>query len=526
MSGIVLLLGPGADRRTFHRMMAELTPRGDLAETQLGPDLLAGVQRLRIVDRERAAQPWCSADGRWLLCYNGEVYNHRELAAELLRLGRPLRTESDTEVVLEAFLAWGPEAVTRLRGEFAFALADTATGRLYLARDALGARPLYWSRHLRRLHVASEVKALVPVGAPISELPPGHHGWADAVSGPELVPYLDLARLGGGQPPVRDTEEAAGLLREAVRDSIRARVDTDLTVGVLLSGGLASTLALLHVRQLHHDCVAFTVGTPDSADVKCARRLAADLGVHHEVIEVQPRDIRLDDIRAAIRISELTEYADLIDAVISVPLFRRVRDLGVRVVLTGDGVDDLFGGHPGSGRVGPEAAGRLFRHRIRNLCRTGLQRMDRISLGHGVETRPPFLDLSLVELAMRLPAELKLRDGRRQWLLRHAYADLLPEYVRDRAREPMAYGSGLHEGVRPYRALFARQYRAFGYELLEPVRRDFDTVLVRCGHDLDRAVAKGTARPDVFEHARDLAGMARWKVGPAWRRLTGSGRQN
>ncbi|MEQ4304578.1 asparagine synthase-related protein [Plantactinospora sp. B6F1] len=525
MSGIVLLLGPGADRRTFHRMMAELTPRGDLVETRLGPDLLAGVRRLRIVDRERAVQPWCSADGRWLLCYNGEVYNHRELAAELLRLGRPLRTASDTEVVLEAFLAWGPEAVTRLRGEFAFALADTATGRLYLARDPLGVRPLYWSRHLRRLHVASEIKALVPVGAPVSELPPGHHGWADAVSGPELVPYLDLARIGAGAPPVRDAAQAADLLREAVRDSVRARVDTDLTVGVLLSGGVASTLALLHVRQLHHDCVAFTVGTPDSPDVRCARRIAAEVGVHHEVIEIQPREIQLDDIRAAIRSSELTEYADLIDAVVSVPLFRRVRDLGVRVVLTGDGADDLLGVQPGSDRVGPEAAGRLFRHRLRNLCRTRLQRLDRTSFGHGVEARLPFLDLSLVELALRLPAELG-RDGGQRSLLRQAHADLLPAYVRDRPREPMAYSSGLYDGVRPYRALFARQYRAFGYELLEPVRRDFDTVLVRCGHDLDRAVARGAAPPDVFEHARDLAGMARWKVGPAWRRLTGSGRQN
>ncbi|GIG87264.1 asparagine synthetase B family protein [Plantactinospora endophytica] len=526
MSGIVLVLGPGADRRTFHRMLAELTPRGDLAETRLGPDLLAGVQRLRIVDRERAVQPWCSADGRWLLCYNGEIYNHRELATELLRLGRPLRTDSDTEVVLEAFLAWGPEAVTRLRGEFAFALVDTATGRLYLARDPLGARPLYWSRHLRRLHLASEVKALVPVGAAISELPPGHHGWGDAATGPQVVSYLDLARVGAGQPPLRDPAEAAELVRAAVRDSVRVRTDTDLTVGVLLSGGLASTLALLHVRQSHHDCVAFTIGTPDSEDVKCARRLAADLGVHHEVIEAQPRDIRLDDIRAAIRISELTEYADLIDAVISVPLFRRVRDLGVRVVLTGDGADDLFGRHPGAEQVGPDAVGRLFRHRIRNLGRTGLQRLDRTGFGHGVEARLPFLDPALVELALRLPADLKTRDGRRPSILRHAYADLLPEYVRDRPRQPMASGSGLGDGVRPYRALFARQYRAFGYELLEPVRRDFDTLLVRCGHDLDRAVARGAAPPDVFEHARDLAGMARWKVGPALRRLTGSDRRN
>lgn len=525
MSGLAVVLGPGADRPTFHRMMAALTPRGDLAETRLGADLLAGVQRLRVVDRERAVQPWCSADGRWLLCYNGEIFNHRELAAELDRLGRPLRTESDTEVVLEAFLAWGPDAVTRFRGEFAFVIVDTATKRLYLARDPLGVKPLYWSRHLRRLHLASEVKALVPVGAPICELPPGHHGWADAGTGPDLMPYVDLRRLGAGLPPVHDADEAAGLVRDALQDSIRARIDTDLTVGVTLSGSLDSALTLLHVRQMHHDCVAFSIGVPDSEDLDCARRLAADFGVHHEVIEVRPRDVRLDDVREAIRVAELTEYGDIVDTVASLPLFRRIRDLGVRVVLTGDGAAELFGGYPMYQQVGPETAGRLFLHKMRNLCRTALQRVDRASLGHGVEARMPFLDLSLVQVAMRLPADLKLRDGQEEWILRHAYADLLPDYVRDRPRNPMSYSSGLHERAQRYKPLFARQYRAFGYELLEPVRRDFDTVLLRCDLDLDRAVATGTARPDVFEYARDLAGMARWKVAPAWRRLTGSGRR-
>ena len=126
--------------------------------------MLAGTQRLRIVDRERAAQPWLSPDGRWLLCYNGEIFNYRQLRAELAGLGRELRSESDTEVVLEAFLQWGEHAVRRFRGEFAFAIADRQSGRTYLARDPVGVKPLYWSVRDGRLHVASEVKALVPVG--------------------------------------------------------------------------------------------------------------------------------------------------------------------------------------------------------------------------------------------------------------------------------------------------------------------------------------------------------------------------
>ncbi|MEE6259696.1 asparagine synthetase B family protein [Plantactinospora sonchi] len=527
MSGIAVVLGTGADRTSFHRMLATLAPRGDLAETRLQADLLAGVQRLRIVDRERARQPWLSADGRWLLCYDGEVYNHRQLAAELSGLGHRLRSESDTEVVLEAFLAWGPAAVRRLRGDFALVIADTVSGRVYLARDPLGVKPLYWARHLRRLHVASEVKALVPLGATIHEVPPGQHGWADAGRGPDLVPYLDLAMFGAGRPAVSNPAEAARLLREALWDSVQARVATDLTVGVTLSGGLDSALILLLARQLHPDCVAFTVGAPDSEDLVYARRLATDLGVHHEVIEVHPGDVGRDDVREAIRISELTEYGDIINAVVSVPLFRRIRDLGVRVVLTGDGADELFGGYPAYHQVNPDAANRLFLHRIRNLGRTELQRVDRVGLGHGVEPRMPFLDPAVLDLAARMPRTLKIRHGQEKWILRYAFADLLPGYLRDRPGRPMSSSSGLHERVRLHRPSFARHYRSCGYELWEPMCRDFDTVLTRCGHDLDRALAEDRAGPDytMFERARDLAEAARWSVAPVVRRLTGSDRR-
>jgi asparagine synthase (glutamine-hydrolysing) len=520
--GIALILGTRADRLTFLRMIQSLAPRGEVEEVARYDDLLAGTQRLRIVDRQRARQPWVSADGRWVLCYNGEVFNYRELHTELAGRGHRLRTASDTEVVLEAFLEWGEDAVSHLRGEFAFAIADRAARRVYLARDPLGVKPLYWSRRDGCLHVASEIKALVPVGAPVTEVGPGHHGWADAAAGPVLVPYVDLLRLGEDQAPIEDPDEAAKLVREALRDSIRVRVDTDLTVGVILSGGVDSSLVLLHVLEMHPDCVAFTVGAPGSKDLAYARRLTADLGVRHEVIELRPRDVRLGEIREAIRMSELTEYGDIINAVVSVPLFRRIHELGVKVVLGGDGSDELFGGYPMYYRMGPQETRRLFLHKIRNLCRTELQRLDRTSMNQGTEIRVPFLDLSLVELAMRLPLELKLRCGQEKWIVREAFADLLPGYIRQRPKDMMSYSSGLHERARLYKPLFARLHRSFGYDILEPVRRDFDTVLERYGHDLDRALAEGFARQDynVFEHARDLAGAARWNAAPMVKRLT------
>jgi asparagine synthase (glutamine-hydrolysing) len=512
--GIALILGDDADPTLLHRMLAALASRGELTETQIDTGLVAGTRRLPIVDRDHAIQPWLSADGQWLLCYNGEIFNHRDNRADLVARGRPMRSVSDTEVVLEAFLAWGESAVERLRGEYAFAIVHRSTRRTYLARDPLGVKPLYWSRRDGRLHVASEVKALVPIGAPIGEIPPGHHGWADPETDPATTPHVDLQRLGDDQIPLNDPDEAAKLVRMVLRDSIRVRVDTDLPVGVILSGGLDSSLTLMHVQEFHPDCIAFTIGAPGSEDLTYARRLAADLGVPHEVIELQPRDVRLADIREAIRVSELSEYGDIINAVVSLPLFRRVRECGVKVVLTGDGSDELFGGYPMYHHSDGAAARRLFQHKIRNLGRTELQRVDRASMAYGVEARVPFLDPAVVELAMRLPLDLKLRDGVEKWIVRQAFADVLPDSIRARPKNPMSHSSGLHERARLYKPLFARVHRSYGYDLREPVRRDFSTVLAQSGHDLERAVATESARTDytAFEHARDMAGAIRWNA--------------
>jgi asparagine synthase (glutamine-hydrolysing) len=541
MCGIALVLGPAESRvdeggtdEIFGHMLDVLAPRGECRELRYQGLLQAGTQRLRIVDRDRAVQPWTSADGRWVLCYNGELFNYRELRAELQSLGRSFRGASDTEVILEAFAQWGERAVTRFRGEFAFALtdtapadtapADTAPQRVYLARDPIGVKPLYWARQHGRLHVASEIKALVPLGAPIREVPPGQHGWADAVTGPALTQYVDLHALGAGAEPVEDPGVAAKLVRAAFEDSVRVRVDTDLPVGVILSGGLDSSLVLLQVADMHPDCVAFTVGAPGSEDLHYARRLCADLGVRHEVIEIAPREIGLAAIRQAIEMSELTEYGDIINAVVSVPLFRRIHEAGIKVVLTGDGSDELFGGYPMYHRSSPEQARRLFLHKIRNLGRTELQRVDRTSMGHGVEARVPFLDLALVELAMRLPMGLKVRDGQEKWILREAFADLLPGYIRERPKNPMSHSSGLHERARLFKPLFPRLHRSMGYDLCAPVRRDFSTVLAASGHDLDLALAAARGDYTAPERARDLAGALKWNAAATagqWTRTLG-----
>lgn len=520
MCGIALLIGPGARGQyaTFAAMLAQVRPRGEVEETLVDDEALLGTQRLRIVDRDRAVQPWQSANGRYALCYNGEVFNFVDLRTQLTGEGRHLRSTSDTEVVLEGFLAWGEEALLRFRGEFAFAMLERETRRVFLARDPTGVKPLYWALSQGRLAIASEVKALVGIavgpGVPVHEVPPGHCGWAEPGSAPELHPYLDLFRLGEDEPMVEDLGQASDLVKETFRQGVQRRVDTDLTVGVVLSGGLDSSLTLLHVREMHPDCVAFTVGTEDSEDVAYARRLTRELDVRHEVVTPRLRDIGLSDVREAIRVSEVTEYGDAINAVVSNLLFERVHRSGVKVVLTGDGSDELFGGYDMYRNISPDQSRSLFLHKIRHLSRTELQRVDRTSMGNGVEARVPFLDLDMLSIAMRIPASMKFRDGYEKWILRHAFADVLPDYIRERHKNPMSHSSGLHERIRLYRPLFAGIYRSYGYEALGPMRRDFSRVLDESDHDLERAVLAAQSARDLTpaEHARDFVGAVRWNV--------------
>ncbi|NYF99451.1 asparagine synthetase B family protein [Janibacter cremeus] len=512
MGGIAAIVGASANRARFDRMRRAIAGRGEVEESSQAPGVLAST-RTAAGDHEDTTRTWQSMDGEWIACLDGTIYNGAELGDELREGGHPLRDGDSLEVVVAAFFCWGGAGLARLRGDFALMIIEVSTGRAYLGRDPVGIRPLYWSWADGCLHVGSEVKSLVPTGTAIHEIPPGHHAWAEPGRIPQAKPYVDLFHTEDGTP-VTDVDRASALLRAALEESVLARCDTQAQVGVVLSGGLDSSLVLALVRRSHPDCVAFTIGSPDSEDVRYARRLTADLGVRHEVIDVVPERISRHDVRTAIRMSECTEYGDVINAVVSVPLFARMRRAGIDIAIAGDGSDELFGGYAMYDEVPPEAARRLFEHKIRNLSRTELQRVDRTGTGQGVEVRVPFLDPALIALATRIPMGLKVHDGREKWILRHAFADLLPDYVLDRPKNPMSHSSGLHERARLHKPWFARHYRNAGYEALGPLRRDFSVVLGQEGHDLDRALAAISARPDhtAAEHARDLLGAVRWNA--------------
>ncbi len=456
MCGIGLVLGAQIDdraRRQFRAIAEAVSPRGEVLETEELPNALLATSRLRIVDRDRAVQPWTDATGRYRLSYNGEIFNHGALRAELTADGREFRSESDTELAMEALLAWGSDALLRFRGEFALCLVDLQEQRVFVARDPAGIKPLYYARDGGRLYLASEVKALVGMGSPIDEVEPGHCGWVGFSDPVHTAPYVDLLRLGEGEPPIADADAAIAAVRETLVAAIARRVDTDLPVAVILSGGLDSSIVATQVAQLHPDCVAFTVGAPGSEDLEFARRLTADLGIEHVVVELSPRAIKRAQVKEALRVSESTEYGDAINAVVSMEVFRAVHARGIKVAIVGDGSDELFGGYGMYHDVDPATSRRLFLHKIRQLSRTELQRVDRTSMDQCVEARVPYLDLDMLLLSMRIPLSLKVADGYEKWVLRRAFADVLPDYILSRHKNPMSHSSGLHERVQALQAV-------------------------------------------------------------------------
>ncbi|MGW0038712.1 asparagine synthetase B family protein [Gordonia sp. NPDC003376] len=514
-----MIVGAGWDERILDGMVTAIESRGTITERWTRHDLAAVTRRLPIVDRAHAVQPWrYGPDERSTLCYNGEVYNLDEIRGALAEQGVVPTTASDTELVALSLLTWGDEAVPRFSGEFAF--AAECGGSVYVARDRLGVKPLYYALADELVYVASEIKALVAVSARIMEVPPGHHGWISARTGARLRCYHDLDAEQHAAAAYATTQDAVDAVRSAVTSAVESRVRTDLPIAVILSGGLDSSIVASIAARHHPGCVAYTIGTPDSPDLSYATRLARDIGMPHRVIEVRPSDIRRSAVMEAVRFSELTEYGDIINAVISAHLFSAIAEDGIRIAIGGDCSDELFGGYPMYQTIPAEQQRDLFLHKLHGLSRTELQRVDRASMAATVETRVPFLDNRVIDAALRLPMSMKTRDGQEKWILRRAFEDALPDYVVNRPKHGLSYSSGLHDRIRLYKPWIAAEYRRCGYRAHAPLRRDFDAALALSGNDLGRALAGDTLLADhtLFEKGKDLVGALRWNIAPRFSR--------
>ena len=451
-------LRPGADLAPLRPLALSLSAR----QRHRGPDW-SGVythahcvlvhERLAIVDPAGGAQPLRSGDGALALAVNGEIYNHRQLERALTQ-AYDFQTGSDCEVINALYRESGAEGIARLNGIYAFALWDAAQGRFLIARDPMGVCPLYWGHDADgRLWVASEMKALARHCADVAPFPPGHV--FDSAVG-ELVAFHEK--------PWREYEATQGVavspeaLRAGFEQAVHRQLMTDVPYGVLLSGGLDSSLvaacAARFARQRVEDddrgeawwprLHSFAIGLAGSPDLAAAEIAAKALGtVHHGFIYTFAEG--LDALPDVIR--HIESY-DVTTVRASTPMYllaRRIKAMGVKMVLSGEGADEIFGGYLYFHRA-PDA--RAFHDEtVRKLEALHLYdclRANKAMMAWGVEARVPFLDLEFLDLAMSMDAAHKMAGKGRieKGVLREAFAGVLPDEILWRQKEQFSDGVG------------------------------------------------------------------------------------
>ena len=371
-------VSPRVDRGEIVRMNERMKPRGpDGSGLWVSDDGRTGFGHLRlaIIDlSEGGAQPMHASDGRLTITFNGEIYNYRELKADLQAKGRRFRSESDTEVLLQLYDEYGADMVRRLRGMFAFGLWDAGKRTLLLARDPLGIKPLYWADDGWTLRFASQAKALLAGGAVprdpdpagivgfhlfgsvpepftvwrgIHTLPAGTTLTVDATGPGTPQPYYDVAAALAGRARQASHGDARAQLAEAVRDSVRHHLVADVPVAVFLSAGLDSgallgTMAALGVRDITAVTLAFAEFEGLAQDeAPLAAEVAARYGARQIVRTVDRAEFERD-------LPALLDAMDLptIDGINTWFVAKAAREAGIKVALSGLGADECFGGYP------------------------------------------------------------------------------------------------------------------------------------------------------------------------------------
>lgn len=414
---------------------------------------ILGHERLAIVDPASGKQPLFSPDQRLVLAANGEIYNHLALRKQFE--GKyTFSTQSDCEVILALYQEKGVDFVDDLNGIFAFAIYDTEKDSYFIARDHMGIIPLYmgWDKH-GTFYVASELKALEGVCSKIELFPPGHY-WLSGDAAPTQWYQRDWVDYEN----VKDNPTRIEDLHDALSAAVHRQLMSDVPYGVLLSGGLDSSITSALAKkfsskriesddtqeawwpQLH----SFSVGLEGSPDLVAAQKVAHHIGsVHHEVIFTIQEG--LDAIRDVIY--HLETY-DITTVRASTPMFlmaRSIKSHGIKMVLSGEGADELFGGYlyfhkaPSAEEFHKETV-----RKLQKLHQYDCLRANKSLAAWGIEGRVPFLDKEFIDVAMRINPQDKMitKERMEKWVVRKAFEAYLPQSVAWRQKEQFSDGVG------------------------------------------------------------------------------------
>jgi len=410
-------------------------------------------ERLSIVDTEHGAQPLYNNDKTNVLAVNGEIYNHKALASNLT-IDYDFKTASDCEVILPLYEEFGVEFVDKLQGMFAFIVYNEKDNSYLVARDHIGIIPLYTGYDSEgNFYVASEMKALMPICKTVSEFPPGHI--LDSRVG-KLQPYYK--RNWQDYAAIKDNTTSTTKIREALEESVKSHLMTDVPYGVLLSGGLDSSLISaitqkFAARRIEDNDLAeawwpkvhsFACGLEGSPDLIAAQTVADSIGtIHHSVVFTEQEGI--DALKEVIY--HLETY-DVTTIRASTPMYlmaRKIKAMGIKMVLSGEGADEIFGGYLYFHKApNAQAFHEELNRKLDRLHKFDCLRANKSMSAWGIEARVPFLDKNFMDVAMRINPEDKLcGNGKMEKaILRESFEGYLPKEILWRQKEQFSDGVG------------------------------------------------------------------------------------
>jgi asparagine synthase (glutamine-hydrolysing) len=409
-------------------------------------------ERLAIVDPASGKQPLFSEDKRYVLAANGEIYNHKEIRSKF-EDSYTFLTQSDCEVIISLYQEKGDAFLDDLNGIFGFAIYDTEKDEYLVARDHMGIIPLYmgWDKQ-GSFYVASELKALEGYCNKIEVFPPGHYYTRE--KGLQKWYTRDWMEY----EAVKENETSIKELQIALEDAVHRQLMSDVPYGVLLSGGLDSSITSAIAKkyaskriesgdredawypQLH----SFSIGLEGSPDLAAAKKVSDHIGtIHHEItFTIQEGLDAIKDV-----IYNLETY-DITTVRASTPMYlmaRVIKSMGIKMVLSGEGADEIFGGYLYFHKA-PDAE-EFHKETVRKLDKLyqyDCLRANKSLMAWGIEGRVPFLDKEFMDIAMRLNPQDKMINGERmeKWVLRKAFEEYLPKEVAWRQKEQFSDGVG------------------------------------------------------------------------------------
>jgi len=441
------------------RMSAKIRHRGpDWSGIYCGENAVLAHERLAIVDPLSGRQPLYSADGTNVLAVNGEIYNHQEIRRRFAGQYE-FQTGSDCEVILALYERYGTDFIDQLNGIFAFVIYDSSTGEYLIARDHVGVIPLYIGHDSDgTVYVASELKALEGQCESYEPFPPGHCLTGKDGGKPQRWYNRDWEDYDSMKWSTSDRKEAVQQVKDGLMAAVKRQLMSDVPYGVLLSGGLDSSVVSAIAKMYAAKRVesndendawwprlhSFAVGLKGSPDLAKARDMAEYIGtVHHEVNYTVQEG--LDAIRDVIYYIETYDVTTVRASTPMYLLARVIRSMGIKMVLSGEGADEIFGGYLYFHKA--PSAKAFHEETVRKLSKLYMYdclRANKSLMAWGIEGRVPFLDKEFMDTAMRIAPALKMCPGTtiEKGVVREAFADMLPESVAWRQKEQFSDGVG------------------------------------------------------------------------------------